>query len=135
MNGLQLCGMTGVPVLTVRRDGRQETLRYGNNLNQADWRIIFEGNRNTSNYPSTYNLYPHSGENFYIEMNYQEGIEQISGVRFFFRYLEAEGSYDLYEGNMRIQEWEASFVVDTCEENTYTCEHNRYLPHNYDDGT
>lgn len=133
VNGLQLCGMTGVPVLTVRRDGRQETLRYGNNLNQADWRIIFEGNRNTSNYPSTYNLYPHSGENFYIEMNYQEGIEQISGVRFFFRYLEAEGSYDLYEGNMRIQEWEASFVVDTCEENTYTCEHNRYLPHDYDD--
>lgn len=113
----QLCGMTGVPELTVRKDGRNASLAYG-----SGWSIAYNSGRNTSKYPSSYNVYPHSGEEFYIVINYQEGMECIANVKFYFRYLKASGGYTLYEGNIDEIQWTAVVKATECTSGS-KCDH------------
>lgn len=125
----QLCGMTGIPELIVRKDGRNASLKF-----DSDWRITYASGRNVSKYPSSYNVYPHTKENFYIEINYQEGIESIVNLKFYFRYLEASGGYTLYEGNIEEIQWSAVVKSSTCSEWELCDEGSRHLSsHNHGD--
>lgn len=105
----QLCGMTGIPELIVRKDGRNASLKF-----DSDWYITYAAGRNVSKYPSSYNVYPHTKENFYIEIKYQEGIESIVNLKFYFRYLTAEGGYTLYKGNIEEIQWNAVVKSHYC---------------------
>ena len=105
----QLCGMTGIPELIVRKDGRNASLKF-----DSDWYITYAAGRNVSKYPSSYNVYPHTKENFYIEINYQEGIESIVNLKFYFRYLTATGGYTLYKGNIEEIQWNAVIKSHHC---------------------
>lgn len=125
----QLCGMTGIPELIVRKDGRNASLKF-----DSDWRITYASGRNVSKYPSSYNVYPHTKEKFYIEINYQEGIESIVNLKFYFRYLEASGGYTLYEGNIEEIQWSAVVKSSTCSEWELCDEGSRHLSsHNHGD--
>lgn len=125
----QLCGMTGIPELIVRKDGRNASLKF-----DSDWRITYASGRNVSKYPSSYNVYPHTKEKFYIEINYQEGIESIVNLKFYFRYLEASGGYTSYEGNIEEIQWSAVVKSSTCSEWELCDEGSRHLSsHNHGD--
>ena len=112
----QLCGMSGLPTLTVRKDGADTTLEFDEDINSADceWTIKYaDGRTDAPGIPSKYNLYPHSGEQFYIQIKFQEGIEKISGLKFSFRYLEAEGSYTRYQNDIEVLKWNANVQYGT----------------------
>lgn len=125
----QLCGMTGIPELIVRKDGGNASLKF-----DSDWYITYAAGRNVSKYPSSYNVYPHTKENFYIEIKYQEGIESIVNLKFYFRYLTAEGGYTLYEGNIEEIQWSAVVKSSTCSDWELCDEGSRHLSsHNHGD--
>lgn len=78
----QLAGMFGVPKLTVKiNDGtgptREETWPCGSN-----WEFYYKGGRVTAGIPDEYQVYPHSGETFYINLKYMEGMERIVRTKF-----------------------------------------------------
>lgn len=135
--GAQFCGMTGKPELTVKRWGNEEgPLKYG-----EDYKIVYgkfekegeefkEKRATFPNIPEEYTVdqHPHSGEEFYIKLYYQEGINAIAKMKFKFRYLEASANTTEYEGNILTQEWTISGDIDWCEAG-HKCEHGREEAH------
>ena len=94
--------------------------------NTADWIFVyagdgdftdetFSGNRaDFPHIPAEYNEYPHSEEQFYLKIRYQEGLHEISKLKFNFRYMTAEGQYTLWEGNERTIKWTAQAKAEEC---------------------
>lgn len=140
-DGAQFCGMTGKPELTVLKDGNEIQIEYDD-----EWKFAyaadgdftestFSGKRaDFPNIPEKYNLYPHSGEEFYLKIKYQEGIHKIARMKFNFRYMEAEGSYNMYEGNQRTIEWTATVTTKHCASGK-KCSHGEEGAHDYQSGT
>ena len=120
-NGGQFCGMTGTPQLTAKIDGQAATLDYGDEWEFAYGDVSeftesnFGGSRkNFPHIPKQYNEYPHSGESFFIKVKYQEGLHEISKIKFFFRYMTASGGWTKYEGDIYVQEWESAVKTEKC---------------------
>lgn len=132
-DGVQLCGVTGVPKLTVRKDGVNSVLTYG-----TDWSFSYDrtsAERNLSHY-SKYNVYPHNGENFYINIGYKEGLEEIVSLKFDFRYMTATASYAIFEGNCEKISWKASMNDEDCPGGTkcsWGAEHETSQKHKHND--
>ena len=135
---VQLAGMYGVPVLTVRENGQNITMDCQESLapRQKGWTIskTAEGNGGGSGY----GFYPSSGEEFYIKLGYQEGFEKIVNIQFHFRYLQAEGTYTRYTGNIEKVEWKAELEVksEKCTAHslcTWGSAHDSPETHDYDD--
>ena len=103
------------------------------NLGQVDrseWKFNFvEGEREkTDNF-----AYPHPDELFYIELNFKEGITEVSNLHFDFKYMNAGGKFDALEGTSFRETWTPkSRVIQTCSgpqgDDEY-CEHGYTTSH------
>ena len=81
-------------------------------LDRSEWKFNFvEGEREKSDKSE----YPHSNELFYVEINYKEGITEVSNLHFDFKYMNAGGKFDELEGTCYRETWTpGSKVVETC---------------------
>ncbi len=117
--GGQFCGLTGIPELYVKKNGAETLLKY-----EDDWKFEFaeefkeneftHKRKDFPHIPTDYNVYPHSGENFFIKIRFQDGITELTKMKFYFRVLQATGSYTKYTGNVLTQQWDAEISVKKC---------------------
>lgn len=120
--GNQFAGITGVPELSVQiyKDGRNQVEDW--KLGEG-WTFSWEGNERSNidslggSIPDQYDAYPHTGEEFYILMDYKEGMHKLGGLTFDFRCLTANGTYHYSSGYIEKWSWEAGSVSYT------TCNH------------
>lgn len=120
--GNQFAGITGVPTLSVQiyKDGRNQVEDW--ELGEG-WTFSWEGNERSNidslggSIPDQYDSYPHTGEEFYILMEYKEGMHKLGGLTFDFRCLTANGTYHYSSGYIEKWSWEAGAVSYT------TCNH------------
>lgn len=116
-DALQLCGITGTPRLRVSIDGKSSTL-YCNekNENGKGWtfKYALTNEERKIMWYKNYNLYPHNDEEFYIQLDYQEGLEKVEGLDFDFRWLQAEGRCVKFEGDISVIKWTAKVTDKTC---------------------
>lgn len=116
--GNQFAGITGTPVLSVQvyKDGKNqiEDLELGDG-----WIFSWEAQDRKStdtlggSIPEQYDAYPHTGEEFYILIDYKEGMHEIGGLTFDFRCLTAEGTYHYSQGSIEKKSWTAGNVSFT----------------------
>ena len=66
--------------------------------------------------------YPHTGETFYIVLNYIEDMTQIEDITFEFQYMNAGGQYERLTGEYFKATWSAESEAVWCEEETSYCE-------------
>ena len=90
INGEQFAGMTGKPILELKKNNVQVNYELGNR-----WNFVYK-NARMAGFPN--NTYPHSNEEFYISLDYIEGINQIIGIKFDFRYLTASAQWSYSDG-------------------------------------
>lgn len=96
-----------------------------------EWTFVFpdrepvEANEDTeaseSEEEDTY-PYPHTGEEFYIVLNYIEDMTQIEDINFEFQYMNAGGQYESLTGEYFKATWSAESEAVWCEEETSYCE-------------
>lgn len=121
----QFAGITGTPTLTLSKNGQKITKDFGNG-----WTFGYSGARKQTAttgdaIPSGYNTYPHTGENFYFIIDYEEGIEKIEGLQLQFRNLTASGTYQVSEGTVEKWKWTVgSPTFYKCNAYLYTCHHH-----------
>lgn len=121
----QFAGITGTPKLTLSKNGQKITKDFGNG-----WTFGYsEARKQTATtgdaIPSGYNTYPHTGENFYFIIDYEEGIEKIEGLQLQFRNLTASGTYQVSEGTVEKWKWTVgSPTFSKCYAYLYTCHHH-----------
>lgn len=117
IDALQLCGITGTPRLRVSIDGKSSTL-YCNekNANGKGWTFKYSKSSDVRRklWYQKYNLYPHNDEEFYIQLDYQEGLEKVEGLDFDFRWLQAKGRCVKFEGDISVIKWSAKVTDKTC---------------------
>lgn len=58
-----------------------------------------------------FDLYPHTNEDFYILINYAEGVHKLKGIEFNFRCLTAQGSWESVTGIIKKYKWQSSMVI------------------------
>ncbi len=106
-----LASMAGDPVITVKKDGQPMTLTRSS----GEWDFFYKGPRVTG-VPQGYGYdnFPHTGEDFYIKLNYQDGINALTSLKVFFRYMEAESLWTKSIGEIEILKWSAHFGLGTC---------------------
>ncbi len=111
--GIVLGGMAGDPVLTVKEDTDEVTYP----LSSGEWEFTYLAPR-TAGIPRgtdpTYDNYPHSEETFYITLNYKDGRNAISGLKVFFRYMQAEAYWSKSKGEIEQVRWKANFGSGGC---------------------
>ena len=113
--GNQFAGITGVPTLSVQiyKDGRNQVEDW--ELGEG-WTFSWEGNERSNidslggSIPDQYDSYPHTGEEFYILMDYKEGMHKLGGLTFDFRCLTANGTYHYSSGYIDKWSWTAGSV-------------------------
>ena len=66
--------------------------------------------------------YPHTGETFYIVLNYIEDMTQIEDINFEFQYMNAGGQYERLTGEYFKATWSAESEAIWCDEETSYCE-------------
>lgn len=113
----QLAGMTGNPEITVAMDDENRT--YNAVLAPNEWFFSYENERNKGYLPK-YNVYPHSNEEFYININYKENMHKVTNVKFNFRCLKAESNFSNFDGDINLLDWTAKVELldDKKTENT-----------------
>ena len=122
--GNQFAGISGVPELSVQvyENGRNtvKDLKLGNG-----WTFSWEGNARKNkdslggDIPDQYDAYPHTGEEFYILLDYQEGMHKLGGLTFNFRCLTANGTYHYSSGYIEKWSWTAGSVnYEDCDYST-----------------
>lgn len=81
-------------------------------VDKSDWKFNFvEGEREKNDNFE----YPHPDELFYIELNFKEGMTEISNLHFDFKYMNAGGKFDELEGTCFKETWTPkSKVIQTC---------------------
>lgn len=113
--GNQFAGISGTPKLSVQiyKDGKNcvEDLELGNG-----WTFSWEGNERKNkdslggDIPDQYDAYPHTGEEFYILLDYKEGMHKLGGLTVNFRCLTANGTYHYSSGYIEKWSWTAGAV-------------------------
>ena len=86
-------------------------------VDEEDWQFVFP-NRSSSDKAA----YPHTGEEFYIVLNYIEGMTSIKDLHFTFKYMNAGGEYASLTGEFFIATWEGESEAVWCEEDSSYCE-------------
>lgn len=142
-DALQLCGITGTPMLRVRIDGKESTLRCNE---EGSWKFKYkltDEERKVMWYQK-YNLYPHNDEQFYIQLEYQKGLEKIEGLDLDFRWLKAKGRCVKFEGDISVIKWTAKVEEKDCPGGTLCTppsgcsdpkKHDTAQPHKHADST
>lgn len=107
-NKNQFAGITGTPILTLYKDSQKIEKNLGDG-----WGFSYDGSRRKVGtlgdaVPSNYNVYPHTTENFYIVIDYEEGINKLGGLSLNFRYLTATATYAETEGEIEKMAWTTS---------------------------
>lgn len=121
----QFAGITGTPVLTMSKNGKKITKNLGDG-----WTFGYSGARSTKAttgdaIPSSFNTYPHTGENFYFIIDYEEGLEKVEGLQLTFRHLTASGTYEVSEGTVERWQWTVgSPSFSKCHKFLYRCHHD-----------
>ena len=103
----QFAGVSTKPVLTLKKDDGTITKTVGDGWNFA-WtgarkKTASMGDKIPSSYINT--IYPHTGETFYLVIDYVEGVNAIQGLKMDFRYLTASAQYQASTGNVEIKQW------------------------------
>lgn len=117
-NGNQFAGITGTPVLSVQRTVNGKNIVEDKELGDG-WTFSWEDNQRRSidslgnAIPDQYDAYPHTGEDFYILLDYEEGMHMLGGLTFNFRCLTASGTYHITTGYIEKWAWSSSGVSYT----------------------
>ena len=73
-------------------------------VDTSKWRFIYTSkSRENDN-----SEYPHSGEEFYIELDYIEGATKLTKIDATYKFLISGGEYDTWTGNYDKNEWKLS---------------------------
>lgn len=91
-----------------------------------DWRFLWTNNRADSEFP-------HTDEEFYIELDYIEGATQVTDLVFEFKYMNAAGKYEYLEGKYFQAYWTPKDKENICQGGS-TCRHGRTSAHDYISG-
>ncbi len=89
------------------------------NLGEVDskkW--FFKYNNRNSDDKATY---PHNGEDFYIVLDYIDGMRYIEDFKFDFKYMNAGGEYSDLKGEYFTAEWEPASEAIWCNEGAKSC--------------
>lgn len=65
--------------------------------------------------------FPHDGEEFYIVLDYIDGVRYIKDLRFDFRYMNAGGEYSELKGEYFSANWEPQSEAVWCNEGAKNC--------------
>lgn len=65
--------------------------------------------------------FPHNGEEFYIVLDYIEGMRYIEDLKFDFRYMNAGGEYSELKGEYFSADWEPESEAVWCNEGAKNC--------------
>lgn len=84
---------------------------------EEEWKFVYP-NRNESDKAA----YPHTGEEFYIVVDYIEGMTAIKDLHFTFKYMNAGGEYASLTGEFFVATWEGESEAVWCDEETSYCE-------------
>ncbi len=84
---------------------------------REEWEFVFPDRDDTDKA-----AYPHTGETFYITVNYIDGMTQIEDINLSFRYMNAAGKYIKLKGEYFKATWEPKDEAIWCEEETSYCE-------------
>lgn len=126
----QFSGITGVPKLKLNIDGTDKDFDLGDGW-AFMWQDAHTPNKPRATtgtigdqIPEKFNVYPHTDEDFYLVIDYKDGLNRIKGFHLDFRYLTAEGQYELYEGNVEKFAWTVSAPSFTvCNKYLGICHH------------
>ena len=108
----QFAGVSTKPVLTLKKDEGTIAKTVGDGWNFA-WTGARKKTSSTGDaIPSSYinTVYPHTGETFYLVIDYVEGVNAIQGLKMSFRYLTASAQYQESEGQVEIKQWSMGAV-------------------------
>lgn len=115
-----LAGMAGDPILTVRKDASVVTIPRSS----GKWNFYYLNGLRVEGIPGTgsegvdiygYNEYPHNNEPFYIQLDYEDGINAILGIEVFFRYMQSEAEWSKSEGEIENVNWEGYYGSHDCK--------------------
>lgn len=127
--GNQFAGITGTPILSVQVYQNGKNVVEDWELGEG-WTFSWEGNERSNidslggSIPDQYNSYPHTGEEFYILMDYKEGMHRLGGLTFDFRCLTANGTYHYSSGYIDKWSWTAGSVsFSDCD---YSKDYNKW---------
>lgn len=103
------------------------------NLGKVDkehWKFNFvEGERDTADNAE----FPHPDEIFYVEIDFMEGVTELTNLHFDFKYMNAGGKFDSLVGTYFKETWTPkSEVIQTCpgpSEDETTCSHGNTSSH------
>lgn len=70
--------------------------------------------------------FPHNGEEFYIVLDYIEGMRYIEDLRFDFKYMNAGGEYSELKGEYFTADWEPESEAVWCGEGAKNCSCGRH---------
>lgn len=84
---------SGISDMEVYTDASDEPLTLGNG-----WELHYE-NRDTEDTA----IYPHTGEEFYIKLNYNINATMITNIKVHFKYMNAGGKYEQLDGKYYIE--------------------------------
>ncbi len=113
-----LASMTGDPDLIVNKNGNAETIKRSS----GKWNFYYLNGLRVDGIPGTgngqdkygYNEYPHNNEPFYIQLDYEDGINAILGLKLYFRYMQAEAEWSKSEGEIENVNWEGYYGSGLC---------------------
>ncbi len=88
-------------------------------VSKSDWKFAYPERSNDAKDKSAY---PHSGEKFYVVVNYKEGMTQINDLHFKFQYMNAGGQYEKLTGDYLKASWEPESEAIWCNEDSSYCE-------------
>lgn len=125
----QFAGITGDPVLSVMKDGEEVKMK----LSDGGWGFAYKERNsegrlvdverkkigtlgdqipqvNGTTVFTNFDAVPHTGEEFYIVIEYGEGIHKITGLEFEFRCLTIEAEREEYTGTVEKYKWEINSI-------------------------
>lgn len=125
----QFAGITGDPVLSVMKDGEEIKMK----LSEGGWGFAYKERNNEGRLVdverkkigtlgdqvpqmdgttvfTNFDAVPHTNEEFYIVVEYGEGIHKITGLEFEFRCLTIEAEREEYTGTVEKYKWELNAI-------------------------
>ncbi len=113
-----LASMAGDPALIVNKNGARETIKKSS----GKWNFYYLNGLRVDGIPGTqnggddfgYNEYPHNNEPFYIQLDYEDGINKILGLELYFRYMQSEAEWSRSKGEIENVKWSGGLGFSRC---------------------